>query len=246
MNSKVNFLYDFLSSNREYSKDFQRKGFISLFPEKLSSSDKIISLIYHIVNTQSQPKIDKLADFYKDLIKNQKSLKSFESFVNHINTKNQTPIYLNLFEGMKNQLGWGNKTAALFTKCIFQLHNESFPTEFKVWDDVPRLVKDDKLFLPVDRVITCIFEKLNFLERVNFKSINKFLHDEYSNDQIEIWDDLWFWGFITQKGSGKDRIHTWNENKYWMLKDSDKNPNTIEKIKEKSLCFLEILNSSSL
>ncbi|WP_435524452.1 hypothetical protein [Chryseobacterium indoltheticum] len=29
---------------------------------------------------------------------------------------------------------------------------------------------------------------------------------------IEVWDDLWFWGFINQKGSS-DRSFEWNEGK---------------------------------
>ncbi len=239
-------LFVFLEQNQRFNIELQKKFYKRIVLSETETENKVVDLLYEVVSNQSKTSIDKIAKFFKFILENTTQLNTFEGFVKRVNPKYPNASFKNLFYGMKNQPGWGNKTAALFTKCIFQLHNESFPTEFKIWDDVPRLVKDDKLFLPVDRVITCIFEKLNFLEYVNFKSINRFLHDEYSNEQIEIWDDLWFWGFITQKGSGKDRIHSWNENKYWILKDSDKNPNSIEEIKEKSLCFLEILNSSSL
>jgi hypothetical protein len=238
-------IFNFLEQNRRFNIELQKKFYKRIVLSETETENKVVDLLYEVVTNQSKPNIDKIAKFFKFILENTAHLNTFEGFVKRVNPKYPKASFKNLFHGMKNQPSWGNKTAALFTKCIFQLHNESFPTEFKIWDDVPRLVKDDKLFLPVDRVITCIFEKLNFLEHVNFKSINRFLHDEYSNEQIEIWDDLWFWGFITQKGSGKDRIYSWNENKYWILKDSDKNPNSIEEIKEKSLCFLEILNSSS-
>jgi len=55
----------------------------------------------------------------------------------------------------------------------------------------------------------------------------------YSLSEIEIWDDLWFWGFITQKDSGKNRTFEWNENKYWMIKVSEKNEKIIKKLKKK-------------
>ena len=76
----------------------------------------------------------------------------------------------------------------------------------------------------------------------NFDNINSVLQQSYSSEQMEIWDDLWFWGFITQFGSGLQREHIWNEQKYWALLETDKDKIVIEKIQSKSLEFLSILN----
>src|SRR5690606_8375511 len=111
--------------------------------------------------------------------------------------------------------------------------NANYPPELKIWDDAPTEIKDnDSFYLPVDAVIISIF---NSLENKNwdFKNINKKLK-EYDGNDIEIWDDLWFWGFITQKGTGNVRKMEWNLNKYWTLRESDKNPFMIEKIKNKA------------
>ncbi|MDT4863456.1 hypothetical protein FQZ97_981650 [compost metagenome] len=78
-----------------------------------------------------------------------------------------------------------------------------------------------------------------------FDNVNKSLGDRYRGSDIEVWDDLWFWGFITQKGSGDnrefEREKKWNENKYWALRETDKNQKVIEEIKERSEKFLKIL-----
>lgn len=58
---------------------------------------------------------------------------------------------------------------------------------------------------------------------------------------IEVWDDLWFWGFVTQKGSGPDRKLQWNPNKYWSLEHSNKNGNVIKAVERRAKNFLTIL-----
>ncbi|MGK0459084.1 MAG: hypothetical protein ACJAVE_002071, partial [Polaribacter sp.] len=59
------------------------------------------------------------------------------------------------------------------------------------------------------------------------------------------WDDLWFWGFITQVGTGENREMQWNLNKFWTLRESDKNPKMIIEIEKKAEIFLNILNKES-
>lgn len=142
---------------------------------------------------------------------------------------------------MKKQYGWGNKTAALFTKTIYHLHNNDYPESLRIWDDVPNnLDNGDRLYLPVDAVILSIFNKIDDL-KWNFNSINSLLEDNNNPYKIEVWDDLWFWGFITQEGRGIDRKFGWNLNKYYMLKESDKNMKVIKEIELKAKQFLEIL-----
>jgi hypothetical protein len=37
-----------------------------------------------------------------------------------------------------------------------------------------------------------------------------------------VWDDLWFWGFLTQKTTGKSRSMAWNEAKFWAVRSHSK------------------------
>lgn len=104
-----------------------------------------------------------------------------------------------------------------------------------------KISENDDFYLPVDAVITAIFKKLDTSINWNFDKINEMLKENYSKQEIEVWDDLWFWGFITQKGSGVIRDFDWNINKYWVIKETDKNPVIIEEIKKKAKEFIEIL-----
>jgi len=151
-----------------------------------------------------------------------------------------------LYNGMKNQNGWGKKTAALFSKSIYHLHNGHYSENLKIWEDVPETIADnDNFYLPVDAVIIAIFKKLDSSKNWDFDKVNKTLKEKYNGQQIEVWDDLWFWGFITQNGSGGNRAFEWNENKYWALKESDKIQKNILEIKEKAEEFLKILTNDN-
>ena len=208
-----------------------------------STFEKVVSLLYHIANTQSQPKIDNLAKFYKKIYLHKKALNSFESFVSLVNPKGvETKGYKKLYDGMKNQSGWGEKTSALFSKTIYHFHNSEYPNNLKIWDDVPKkIIESDSFYLPVDSVIREIFKKINPDKKWSFTSINKTIKEHYKESDIEIWDDLWFWGFISQIGSGEKREMKWNLNKYWALRESDKSPKMITEIEQKTSEFLKII-----
>ncbi len=241
MDNKIDLLYQFLIENRTYNKSLQERFYKSVIIHYNSIPEKIASLLYHIANTQSQPKIDKLAEFYKKLYENNLT-DSFANFITLINP-GKVPNYNSLFEGLHNQPGWGKKTSALFTKSIFHLHNGQYDNELKIWNDAPKTIdENDDFYLPVDAVIIAIFDKIDSSKTWNFDNINKALKAKYKINQIEIWDDLWFWGFINQHGS-VERKFLWNENKYWALKETDKNKDNIEEIKTKSIQFINILNN---
>ncbi len=243
MNHKLQDIFTFLLNNRKYNFDLQTRYYESILLPYVDKRERLIVLLYNIANTQSQPNIDKLASFYKMIHKDLKCLESFERFVNFLYPNNE-PNFKNLFKGLENQSGWGSKTAALFVKTIYHLHNGNYNAKLKIWDDVPQIIgTTDKLFLPVDTVIITIFNRIYNVTNCSFSSINKLLQNNYSFEQIEVWDDLWFWGFISQNGTGIIRDFEWNENKYWILKESDKNPNLIVELKGKVEEFLSILNS---
>ena len=242
MKESLRDIFEFLIKNRNYNKELQIRYYSGIVKPQNNKADKIISLLYHIANTQSQPKIDNLAEFYKKIYLNPDLLNSFYGFMSVINeNESVTKNYSRLFDGMKKQNGWGNKTSALFVKTIYHLHNNEYPNELKIWNDAPTdLDKNDVFYLPVDTVIIAIFKKISS-KKWNFKSINKVIAENYNGKDIEVWDDLWFWGFISQIGTGEGREMGWNLNKYWTLRESDKAPVMINEIKNKAEYFLSLL-----
>ncbi|MBX9782893.1 MAG: hypothetical protein K2X48_06355 [Chitinophagaceae bacterium] len=239
MDEKLENIFAFLNINRQFNHALQDKFYQAVVIPFVNKKDKIISLLYHIANTQSQPKIDNLANFYRNIHQDPNCFSSFENFIRRVNPN--SPInFDSLYKGMKNQDGWGSKTAALFTKSIYHLHNGHYSDKLKIWGDVPSTIADnDNFYLPVDAVIIAIFKKLDNTINWNFDKVNNILKEKYTGQQIEVWDDLWFWGFITQNGSGDNRKFEWNENKYWALKESDKKQEKIKEVKDKSVEFLK-------
>ena len=243
MNYKLEKLFEFLSENRRFNHSLQDRFYRTIILPHVDTTEKIVSLLYHIANTQTQPKIDKLANFYKSVVQDPHCLNSMKNFIEKVNP-NKPLNFESLYNGMKNQSGWGNKTAALFSKSIFHLHNGNYSDKLKFWGDVPKSISpNENFYLPVDAVIIAIFKKLDGSINWDFNKINKTLKTKYTGLEMEVWDDLWFWGFITQNGPGENRKFEWNENKYWALKESNKNPKTIREIKEKAYLFLSILSS---
>lgn len=211
--------------------------------------EKVIALLYHIANTQSQPNINKLSQFYQKIIKHRDCLGSFKEFVNMLKPSAMTN-YKALFDGLVNQSGWGSKTSALFCKSIYHLHNGNYDADLQIWNDAPLIIDEsDEFYLPVDSVITTIFNSLDS-QNWNFETINnKLIHNNKlkisnSREQIEVWDDLWFWGFMTQHTTKDGRKFGWNESKYWALKESDKDEQIIEEIKTKCSEFIKILTTN--
>jgi len=244
LTDKLKQLYGFLKANRKFNHSLQERYYFSVVRRNTSISSKVLNLLYEIANTQSRPKIDNLSQSFKFFYENRRSLESFVGFVNLVNNgANKLELnYFHLFNGMKKQHGWGNKTAALLVKSVFHMNNDEYSKELRLWNDIPRHIDDsDKLYLPVDTVIISIFNEIDPSEKWNFNKINEKLMKYYSGSEMEVWDDLWFWGFITQKGSGENRLFVWNENKYWMLREAPKNKENIDIIKDKSNNFIEIL-----
>ena len=105
----------------------------------------------------------------------------------------------------------------------------------------------DRLYLPVDSVITHIFDKhLSADARWNFSRINDYLWKRpFSSDEILIWDDLWFWGFTAQDSSKRDgeaeRATKWNEAIAWSLQCLPKEK--ISEIRSLAEKFVRLLNS---
>ncbi|MFA5596146.1 MAG: hypothetical protein WDA26_01095 [Pusillimonas sp.] len=242
MKQKLNSIFSFLQENRCYNKVVQENFYLSAINPLEKTENKVIKLLYDIANTQSQPKIDKLATFFKKICEEAHTLKTFKGFLSKF-SKNPDLSFKNLYESLRIQSGWGNKTAALFVKTIFHLHNGYYKSELKIWEDAPKKIeKSDDFYLPVDAVIIAVFKKIAPDKNWNFNLVTNEIKKYFKGEEIEVWDDLWFWGFITQKGGGTNRIFEWNENKYWMMKESEKDPSRILEIKCKANNFIELLS----
>ena len=245
MNNKLEVIYKFLKDNKSYNHELQQQEYYSTFSYHNGINDKVLSLLYNIANSQSQPKIDYLAEFFQFIHEDMESLGTFQGFIKRLTGK-ENGCYHDLFEGLRNRNGWGDKTSALFTKVIFNVHNGKFDKSLRIWGDAPNIISaSDKLFLPVDAVIIKIFKHLG-CKKHSFSSINKEIRKYSNGESIVLWDDLWFWGFITQKGSGESRTIEWNPNKYWSLEHSDKSLNVINCIKQKSEHFIALLNEAKI
>lgn len=247
MENKLNNIYDFLKANRRYNHLVQAGFYNSCITPYTRPADKAKSLLFHILNTQSQLKLDKAALFWQGVKKNKKSLSSFAHFFKLIEVekfKGAGPFEL-LFKALKDQPGWGAKTAALFVKAIYHLHHGNYK-QYSFWKDTPRLGINDKLYLPVDAVITHLFTTISDNKTKTFSSINKVLQTQYTGNKMEIWDDLWFWGFITQQTSnGKRSITAFNEAKYWAMLFSDKKEKAIREIKNEAISFVSLIKQNN-
>ncbi len=250
MNIKFNKLFLFLQENHSYNKELQIKFALNSVSPYDTSFDKLVALLYDTLNTQSQPNIDNIASFMQELHDNKNSVHSFSGFFKFIVGKEiedikNNDLFNQLFLNLKTKKGWGPKTSALLVKNIYNYHHNFQNNIFRIWEDVPKLNKSDTLFLPVDAVILAIFNDKLLIDskpKYNFNNINKRLQELFLNTDVLLFDDLWFWGFITQKGSSKRKFE-WNKNKYWMIKESNKDSTVVNQIKTKAEEFLKIIES---
>lgn len=247
---KLGKIYRFLTENRQYNKNLQEKYYQDILLSKISKADKLTALLHHVVNTQSQPKVDKITSFFKKINGKINESTSFENFINLL--KVQKPIlkynYENLFNVLNDNEGWGEKTSALFVKAIYHIHNNNYDSRLKIWNEAPKTLElDDKLFLPVDAVILHIFNELKIEKANSFSRINTLISNHYKGEEVEVWDDLWFWGFVSQRSDTKgNRLLGWNEGKYWIQLHTDKNEFVIKEIEFKVKKFIDLLNRLSI
>lgn len=186
--------------------------------------------------------MDTAAEFYKKIAGKKSNLTSFKNLLKTLGAIEKTPVnYNSLFELLKAQDSWGAKTAALFVKAVYNTH-AGYSKQLMFWQDAPvTLATNDEIYLPVDAVIYFIFEQLGKPCSHTFGGINKYIKANLPTGDIEVWDDLWFWGFITQKGGGKTRTMEFNEAKYWNLLHSPKAAKLIYKVKALANEFIGLL-----
>lgn len=242
MNQKLNDIYSFLNANRSYNTPIQIGACRMAMLPYTTTFEKVYSLLYSVLNSQSRVNMDKSAAFFKILVDNKNKLETFKGFLEVIGAKLDTPkTYLSLFELLRKQPSWRDKTAALFVKAVYHTH-VGYARELQFWNDAPlELSHDEELFLPVDAVILHIFDELGNPCKNNFSAINEYIKSNMPNTNFEVWDDLWFWGFITQKVNSGKRTLEFNEAKYWNMLDAPKDEETIEKTKQLANQFMDLM-----
>jgi len=244
MKDKLDAIFCFLVENRSFNRELQDRYYQAALLPSISAKDKVVSLLYEIVNTQSMPRISNISKFFVDLYGSGRNLDSFQDFIGFLGEDSLS--YAALFHGLSNQSGWGDKTASLFVKSLFHTHNGNYDVRLRFWEDVPKTVyASDRFYLPVDAVILEIFNGIGS-DRWTFKSINDLLDKYYQKEEIEVWDDLWFWGYFTQKMSNGERSLQWNAEKYWSFPFSDKNPSVIAEIESRAKSFVSLLHRLSI
>lgn len=240
MEKQILKIYRFLVSNRNFPLALQTKHREANLVSFTTIPEKVFSLLHDTYYTQSQPKLDKAKLFFEKVFNEKDCLSSFHQFSNFLGNYNVKTPYQSLFEGLGNQPGWGDKTSALFVKNIYYLHHLPQMSHLRFWNDVPSLTEGDRLYLPVDAVIKDIMGRFD-------KTLNSFwgINEHLANyGSMDIWDDLWFWGFFTQKGSKSPRVLEFNTGKYWLDLSTSKDKKTIEEIEQKCIEFITLLPKS--
>jgi hypothetical protein len=216
------FLKD--EENKKFNRELQNANYRSWLESKSEKSEKIRSLFFHSYRSQSQPKLDpfslQIARIYELRVSANKihtaiGLRDFLlgladaqgiSKVSKSNTKVRE-MKPSIFHSLRRLKGWGPKISALFVKSLAQIHLDRENEGLRFLNDAT-IDGFAPIHLPVDAVIAHIFNShLKESGQVNFKSINAALRELYkSESDMIIWDDLWFWGFITQGSFGKRRL----------------------------------------
>lgn len=252
---KLNEVFMFISNenNRVYNQAIQHSFIETWIGNKnLQLKTKVLTLLYNIYNTQSQANIESGANFFKRIHNNSEYYNSFFDFCKFLsgdpNLAKEKANFKFAFDHLKEFKGWGEKTASLFLKVIYEIHNGRF-IEYAFWNDTPNRENADRLFLPVDQVILFIFKEIYGMN-LDFAKINDLLYKKYKKpEEILIWDDLWFWGYISQFSYKENKKHkrkftNFNEAKYWTLLGSNKDADIISSTKAKLIEFINIVQAN--
>ncbi|KWF00485.1 hypothetical protein WL80_02510 [Burkholderia ubonensis] len=236
-------LYAFLVEHHNVNEAIQQ-GFIGESLSPATVGDRALLLMHKALQTQSKPRLDPICEFFTE-IRDQRAHGDFPTFHQHVTEGGK----LGLVDGLALQPGWGAKTAALFVRNLAYI--ESTPTlRAKFWRDT-RVLEGDQLRLPVDAVILTIFEalarRIAWTKAISAPNVGRYFHHDlgYRDEELLIWDDLWFWGFVTQKTVEGRRELGWNESKYWAVPHAPRDRRSIKHIKQCSERFLRLIGATA-
>ncbi|MDE1896071.1 MAG: hypothetical protein KGH91_03235 [Rhodospirillales bacterium] len=236
----LNEIFLFLKDNTIYNRQTQHAYYsacLSPYATCMSSSGsnyaRISSLLHAILQTQSMPSLDDSSKTWKILFEHRAIFDAVQNPTDLLNalTKLSSADHISsptggtfdrMWHVLTNSKGFGQKTAALFIKSIIDVHTLEENTRLRFLENVS-VAPDDFVRVPVDSVIKYIFKNITG-SNLDFETINDLVFNVIgrTNDEAIIWDDLWFWGFITQHGGGDNRTLAINEAKFWTIYGSPK------------------------
>lgn len=260
MKCKLSEIFEFLKNNdnHKHNQALQLTFIKSSLTPFSSNKSKIKSLLMDAGNTQRSQSLDLISPFWRAFDEYESEFDSAQDLANFLAWHQKKPgkkikpstephVSEKIFLHLQDISGFGKKTAALFVKWLVLAHSENH--ELRFLKDVDNLAGDGlKLYLPVDSVIQHIFSKnfcnLQIRSWNAFWEINEYLFDFMKTKNIPMnsaiyWDDLWYWGFITQRGSGDNRKTKFNEEKYRSLKTSTQE--ALSDVKVAANKFIQIL-----
>lgn len=258
----LNKIFVFLKDNTIYNRQTQHAYYaacLSPYAACMTPSGgnyaRISSLLHAILQTQSMPSLDDSSKTWKILFEHRATFDAVQNPTDLLNalTKLSSADHVpsstggtfdRMWHVLADSKGFGEKTAALFIKSIIDVHTLEVNTGLRFLDNVS-IAPDDFVRVPVDSVIKYIFKYIT-RSNLDFKTINDLVFHLIgrANDEAVIWDDLWFWGFITQHGGGDNRTLAINEAKFWTIYGSPK-----EKwadVRTQAEKFIEILRACRL
>lgn len=246
-------LFRFLSNHRMHNQTTQLNFFKPFIHSKNSIFEKTAQLLYGVVITQSQPKIDYMGHFFEQFHERFYGEElNYQELCAYFGDKSTSSNFESLFNALKGQEGWGAKTSALFVRNIYVSH-VGYGSEYKFLPGAPsEIASNDRLYLPVDAVIRDAFSLFYDIKGSYFYKINHVLQKAYTPEEMEIWDDLWFWGFFGSKidtnelHEGKRKRQRvfggFNKNKYWAHQYTEKDSEVIIEVETLMKKFKNILD----
>lgn len=244
-------IYDFLKSNSDFNRSFQLRSDKALLSGLDSNKDQVIRVLYTVLETQASPRLDNIAEFWKAVCTwPEECFESLDNFISKLGGVEgcSDDRWGGLYAAVIAQNGWGPKTSALLVKHFIRIAQNN-PDKKNFWGSCPvgqEALERAELYIPVDAVILRIFEEINGGVRVSFASVNEQIKKaNYKGADLLLWDDLWFWGFITQNGGGANRRMEWNPSKYWCLWGTAKDEKTVTDIEEKANEFIHIITQAA-
>jgi hypothetical protein len=229
---KLDEIFAFLKANMHLNKAVQYQTYRNILCPNGTPKSRVQALTYAVFRQQSSPKLDSVQPLFRRLSEDLDDNCCFDDYVRLVGRVSMQPVPLEspcslelLFHSLKAAGGFGDKTAALLCKSIYdiQCQTESI-CSIAIWPEY-RIDSDDVLYLPVDAVIKYIFQNHLVVHRNTFENINEIVaergKERTAADRMKdmaVWDDLWYWGFITQRSRPRiGRTTEWNEGKYWSL-----------------------------
>ena len=263
-------LFNFLSQNRSYNIQTQFAAYASSLRPWGSTFERVYSLLHGCAATQSRPKLDKLALTWQRLHENKAAFDTAETVDDLLEAMRclgskyrdrDKPIpgsgtLDRMWAVLDDAPGFGAKTAALFVKAVINIHQPIADGQCPpgpAFDDLRfletfEIEMTDTVRIPVDSVIRFIFAEYIANQRFNaataFGKINDVIFIEGGRNPLEavIWDDLWFWGFITQRVIDGRRKLALNPEKFWAVYGTPKDK--WKEVKGKAGEFIDLLKNA--